>query len=52
MSADDLAGALERAAARAGRGIEEQLRTAHALDHPARFPEAHYLKCIYARTRA
>jgi len=24
------------------------MRTAHAPDHPAKFPESHYLKCLYA----
>ncbi len=52
VSADALGSALTHAAGRAGRRIEEELRSGHALDHPARFPEAHYLKCIYARVRA
>ena len=28
--------------------VRELLRTAHAPDHPAKFPESHYLKCLYA----
>ncbi|MGB0582325.1 MAG: class I SAM-dependent methyltransferase [Limisphaerales bacterium] len=30
-----------------GRGFDELERTRHAVDHPATFPEAEYLKCIY-----
>jgi 23S rRNA (cytosine1962-C5)-methyltransferase len=52
VSSDELAEALRRGAARAGRRIEERLRTAHPLDPPARFPEAEYLKCIFARVHA
>jgi 23S rRNA (cytosine1962-C5)-methyltransferase len=52
VSGDDLADALRHGAARTGRRIDETLRTAHALDHPARFREAEYLKCIYARVPA
>jgi len=28
--------------------VRELARTAHAADHPALFPESHYLKCLYA----
>ena len=49
VTVDELAQALRGAADRTGRAAEERLRTGHALDHPATFPEAHYLKCIYAR---
>ena len=28
--------------------VRELARTGHAGDHPARFPESHYLKCLYA----
>ena len=28
--------------------VRELMRTAHAPDHPAKFPESHYLKCLYA----
>lgn len=38
-----------RAAAKAGRPWQEIRRTGHALDHPASFPEAHYLKAVFAR---
>jgi 23S rRNA (cytosine1962-C5)-methyltransferase len=32
-----------------GRKFEEMQTTGHAPDHPATFPEAHYLTCIYLR---
>ena len=39
-----------RAAARhSGRPFVELATTLHPEDHPATFPEAHYLKCIYLR---
>jgi len=28
--------------------VRELTRTGHAADHPARFPESNYLKCLYA----
>lgn len=28
--------------------VRELARTGHATDHPALFPESHYLKCLYA----
>ena len=28
--------------------VRELARTGHAVDHPARFPESSYLKCLYA----
>ena len=31
------------------RKFVELVRTAHAPDHPATFPEAQYLKCVFAR---
>lgn len=34
---------------RAGRSFRELQSTTHPPDHPARFPEAHYLKGIYLR---
>lgn len=37
------------AAQRASHSLEEQTRTTHALDHPATFPEARYLKTLFAR---
>lgn len=32
-----------------GRRFAEMETTAHAPDHPATFPEGHYLKCIYLK---
>jgi len=51
VDAEALAGAIRAGAARAGRRLREHARTGHALDHPVRFPEGAYLKCIYAATR-
>jgi len=34
---------------RSGYLLEEIERTGHALDHPISFPEAAYLKCLFAR---
>jgi 23S rRNA (cytosine1962-C5)-methyltransferase len=34
-----------------GPRLEEIMTTRHAADHPATFPEAEYLKCIYLRRR-
>jgi 23S rRNA (cytosine1962-C5)-methyltransferase len=50
VDADALARALHAGAARAGRRLIERLRTGHALDHPVRFLEGAYLKCLYAVT--
>ena len=49
VDADALARAIQSGAARAGRKLAEWLRTAHALDHPVRFPEGAYLKCLWLR---
>lgn len=32
-------------------GLDEVLRTGHAIDHPIAFPEGEYLKCLLARVR-
>jgi 23S rRNA (cytosine1962-C5)-methyltransferase len=39
--------AVRSAATRSRRRFHELERTGHPLDHPATFPEAEYLKCIY-----
>ncbi|HEX4120947.1 MAG TPA: class I SAM-dependent methyltransferase [Verrucomicrobiae bacterium] len=39
------------AARQSTTGAEELKTTGHAADHPATFPEAEYLKCIYLRRR-
>ena len=51
VSADALAEAVHAGAARAGRALAEEERTAHAIDHPASFAEAAYLKCLFLRAR-
>ena len=40
-----------RSAAVAGYKLDEIARTSHALDHPIGFPEAEYLKALFARVR-
>lgn len=40
--------AVNRAAQQAGRPLREIDRTGHAIDHPVRFPEGAYLKCLFA----
>ncbi len=47
VSADEFFGL----ARKFGPRIEEFNSTRHAADHPATFPEAEYLKCIYLRLR-
>ena len=49
VDAEALAGAIRAGTARAGRKLDEWQRSAHALDHPVRFPEGAYLKCIWLR---
>ena len=39
---------MRRGAARAGRALNEFAHTGHALDHPVRYAEGAYLKCMYA----
>jgi 23S rRNA (cytosine1962-C5)-methyltransferase len=45
VSADEFFGL----ARKFGPRIQELKTTRHAADHPATFPEADYLKCIYLR---
>jgi 23S rRNA (cytosine1962-C5)-methyltransferase len=52
VSADDLSLAIHSGAERAGRTLREIARTAHASDHPVRFPEGAYLKCLFLRARS
>ncbi len=40
-----------RSATVAGYTLDEIARTSHALDHPIGFPEAEYLKALFARVR-
>jgi 23S rRNA (cytosine1962-C5)-methyltransferase len=39
---------VNRAAVDAGRPLREIDRTGHPIDHPVRFPEGEYLKCMFA----
>lgn len=49
VSADDLFPAIHRAAAAAGRRLDEVRRTGHPLDHPVGFRHGAYLKALHAR---
>ena len=49
VSAAEFFDAVHRAAQKSGRGFTGLETTRHAADHPATFPEAQYLKCIYLR---
>ena len=49
VSAAEFFDAVRSAARRSGRGFVELETTSHPPDHPATFPEAQYLKCIYLR---
>jgi 23S rRNA (cytosine1962-C5)-methyltransferase len=49
VPAKDFFDAVRAAARHSGRPFVELATTFHPEDHPATFPEAHYLKCIYLR---
>jgi 23S rRNA (cytosine1962-C5)-methyltransferase len=49
VSAAEFFGAVRGAARDSRRAFQELATTGHAPDHPASFPEAQYLKCIYLR---
>jgi len=49
VTAAEFYNVIYRAAARAGRSLQEIERTGHALDHPIGFKEGAYLKCLFAR---
>jgi 23S rRNA (cytosine1962-C5)-methyltransferase len=51
VPSEDFLAAILRAAARSGRQSSELERTAHPSDHPATFPEARYLKCVFLSIR-
>jgi 23S rRNA (cytosine1962-C5)-methyltransferase len=51
VDADALANAVQSGAKRAQRQLVEWQRTAHGIDHPIRFPEGAYLKCLWLRAR-
>ncbi len=47
VSAEEFFTAVRQAAKQSLREFTELQTTSHGTDHPATFPEAHYLKCIY-----
>lgn len=49
ITADELFDVVHKSAVSAGRPLDEFKRTSHAVDHPAKFRESNYLKCLYAR---
>ena len=49
VSAPEFYAAVRQAAQNSGRTFEELTITGHPPDHPATFPEAHYLKSVYLR---
>lgn len=49
VDADEFFATVRDAARKSGRVFKELETTGHPADHPAKFPEAFYLKCIYAR---
>ncbi len=51
VSAEGFFATVNRAAQQAGRPLREIDRTGHAIDHPVRFPEGAYLKCLFATAR-
>ena len=51
VSAESFFDAVHRAAAQAGRPLNEIERTGHPLDHPVGFKEGAYLKCLFATAR-
>ena len=49
VDAETFFNAVHQAARGSGRSLTEIERTGHALDHPIRFKEGAYLKCLFAR---
>ena len=49
VSSEEFFEAIRAAAKKSGRNFTELQTTGHPADHPAKFPEAAYLKCIYLR---
>ena len=47
VSTEEFLGSVRDAATQSGRPFKELQTTSHPADHPATFPEAHYLKTIY-----
>lgn len=48
VDSDSFFESIHRSAQEAGRGLKEIERTGHAVDHPIRFAEGAYLKCLFA----
>ena len=48
VESDSFFESIHRSAQEAGRRLTEIERTSHALDHPVRFKEGAYLKCLFA----
>jgi 23S rRNA (cytosine1962-C5)-methyltransferase len=48
VPAEDFFSTVEEAARRVGRSLSEMRCTSHAVDHPAKFLESSYLKCLFA----
>jgi 23S rRNA (cytosine1962-C5)-methyltransferase len=51
VSRDDFVGVVTGAAHASGRTIRHTEVFGHAADHPATFPEAHYLKAVFLHAR-
>ena len=49
VDAETLFSTVSAAAASAGRPLKVFQKTFHAVDHPAKFNESHYLKCLFAK---
>jgi 23S rRNA (cytosine1962-C5)-methyltransferase len=52
VSAEEFFSAVRKTAGAARRTFDVLRTTGHAPDHPATFPEAEYLKCIYLRLKS
>jgi 23S rRNA (cytosine1962-C5)-methyltransferase len=48
VDSDSFFESIHRSAQEAGRSLIEIERTGHAVDHPIRFTEGAYLKCLFA----
>jgi 23S rRNA G2069 N7-methylase RlmK/C1962 C5-methylase RlmI len=48
VDAQTFFGVVFEAARELGRPLKEIERTFHPLDHPIRFPEGTYLKCLFS----
>jgi len=51
VAADQFFATVNRAAMDMGRPLRELERTGHAIDHPIRFREGAYLKCLFAEAQ-